>query len=321
MSSALPWIVALVITVLIGSAATFYIRTIMLRRNEAKAGITALSAMSWREFIHLVLEALQRRGYETIVDEDAPSSSSEYLLAKDGQRWLMSCKHGSAFVLGPAAVGELAKELKLSSATNGMIVTQGRVSEDARGPAKMMKIELLDGPTLWPQIREVLPREQIDRISASAGKDVRKHVLLAWLGALATGVLALFLMPEPVSSPGTAGQTVAATPAAAEAHATPVAGPTPGETPATVPAATDEATLDRQREEVAKAIGTLPMVDRAIWPTKSTLEVLLTDTSVDAIAAICPLIERYEGLAASRIQLTPPPGSEAPVRFRQCRMF
>lgn len=321
MSAALPWIVALVITLLIGGAATFYIRTILLRRDEAKAGIAALSAMSWREFIHLVLEAMQRQGYETIVDEDAPSRSGEYLLAKDGQRWLMSCKHGSAFVLGAAAISELSKDLSLSSAGRGMIVTPGRVAEDAKGPAKLMKIELLDGPTLWPQIRELLPRQQIQAISATAGQNFRKHVLLAWLGALAVGVLALMLMPEPVSPPPAPDDSLAAA-APAPVTAAPVPQAAPAQE-AAKPAAEipDEATLQQQRDDVARAISTLPMVDRAIWPTKSTLEVILLETSSDAIASICPLIERYDGLATSRIQLTPPAGSEASVRFRQCRMF
>jgi hypothetical protein len=33
------------------------------------------------------------------------------------------------------------------------------------------------------------------------------------------------------------------------------------------------------------------------------------------------LVERYPDLAASRIQLTPPPGSGEQVRFRQCRAY
>jgi restriction system protein len=63
------------------------------------------------------------------------------------------------------------------------------------------------------------------------------------------------------------------------------------------------------------------MVDRAVWTTQSTLEVFLLETDSDAIPSICPLVERYPALASSRIQLTPPPGSQAPVRFRQCRVY
>ena len=38
-------------------------------------------------------------------------------------------------------------------------------------------------------------------------------------------------------------------------------------------------------------------------------------------AQLCPLLEAYPQLAASRIQLTPPPGSDTPTRFIQCRAF
>ena len=43
--------------------------------------------------------------------------------------------------------------------------------------------------------------------------------------------------------------------------------------------------------------------------------------AIDIEAALCPLLERYPELAASRVQLQPPPGSQKPVRFRQCRSY
>src|SRR3546814_1133621 len=61
------------------------------------------------------------------------------------------------------------------------------------------------------------------------------------------------------------------------------------------------------------------MVDRAVWSTQSTLQVFLLDGRGNAFDHICPLVVRYDALASSRIQLTPPPGSELPTRFRQCR--
>src|SRR3546814_9248585 len=63
------------------------------------------------------------------------------------------------------------------------------------------------------------------------------------------------------------------------------------------------------------------MVDRAVWSTQSTLQVFLLDGRGNAFDHICPLVVRYDALASSRIQLTPPPGSELPTRFRQCRSY
>ena len=84
---------------------------------------------------------------------------------------------------------------------------------------------------------------------------------------------------------------------------------------------TDPATLERRRSETANAISTLAGVDRAVWSTQSTLLVYLASESADPSTALCPLLERYPELAASRVQLQPPQGSDKPVRFKQCRSY
>jgi restriction system protein len=318
-NAVLVWIVSLIVVLALGGAATIYIRGVMLRRDETAAGIVALSAMSWREFIHLVLEVLARRGYSRLVDRDTPSSDGEYTLVRNRERWLLSCKHGSAFVLGHAAINELAGDINVQGAAGGFLVTQGRIGDEARGPARLQRIELLDGPTLWPEIRDLIPPGQLETIHAEAAQRARQRILFAWLIALLAGIAAFVSLPRAPDRPdvaaGAAGQTPAAptTPASGKA-------PVPPETQAQQ-AMPDAAELERQRKDVANAISTLPMVDRAVWTTQSTLEVFLLETDSDAVPSICPLVERYPALAASRIQLTPPQGSLAPVRFRQCRAY
>src|SRR3546814_14889662 len=88
-----------------------------------------------------------------------------------------------------------------------------------------------------------------------------------------------------------------------------------------LPAPDDTSTLEQQREDVADTVSTLPMVDRAVWSTQSTLQVFLLDGRGNAFDHIFPPVVRYDALASSRIQLTPPPGSEPPTRFRQCRTY
>ncbi len=308
------WIISLIVLLLVGGGAMFYIRGVLLRRDEAAAGIVTLAAMSWREFIHLVLEVLSRRGYSRVVDRDAPSSDGGYALTRAGQRYLMSCKHGSTFVLGIPLVNELANDIRLANATGGLLVTQGDFAEEARKPAKLQRIELLDGATLWPEVRDILAPERLSAIRAGAEQRARQRVLFAWLIALLAGIATFLLLPPP--------QTTASAPVAG---AVPVPASTadaqPPQDSVEIPEAMDEAALERQRDDVANAISTLPMVDRAIWSTQSTLEVFLLETGSDAVAALCPLLERYPSLASSRVQLTPPQGSQAPVRFRQCRSY
>jgi restriction system protein len=318
-NAVLIWVVSLIVMLALGGAAAFYILGVLRRRDETAAGITALSAMSWREFIHLVLEVLARRGYSRLVDRDTPSSDGEYTLVRNRERWLLSCKHGSAFVLGNAAINELAGDINVQGAAGGFLVTQGRIGDEARGPARLQRIELLDGPTLWPEIRDLIPPAQLDTIHAEAGQRARQRILFAWLIALLTGIAVFVSLPR---APDTPEADAAAAKQPPAVPATPALGKTPAQPGAEAPQAMpDAAELERQRKDVANAISTLPMVDRAVWTTQSTLEVFLLETDSDAIPSICPLVERYPALASSRIMLTPPQGSQVPVRFRQCRSY
>ena len=316
MTDSAHWTLALAVAVLIGVTGTLYFRLVVMRRDETAAGLAALAAMSWRDFIHLVLDALGRRGYSRVFDREAPSGDDDYTLERNGRRHLLSCKHGSAFVLGGAQVTELANGMRLANATGGILATQGRISADARPTAKFQKIELLDGPTLWPELRDLIDPQERAAIVADAARKARQRTLLSWLLALVAG-LAVFLLlpaaPEAPASPAPAASPVAP-PAPASAKPAPPAGAPPA---AEAPAST----LEQQREDVADAVSTLPMVDRAVWSTQSTLQVYLLDTQGDAFAHICPLLLRHDALAPSRVQLTPPPGSTAQTRFRQCRSY
>ncbi|HST45674.1 MAG TPA: restriction endonuclease, partial [Luteimonas sp.] len=181
MNAAAAWILAVVVVLSVGGLATAYIRTVLLQRDATAAGIVALSGMSWREFMRIVLEALATRRYARVVDRDTPGSDSDYVLARDGDHWLLSCKHGGAFVLGNSAVNELASNIRLQGAAGGLLVTQGQIAAEARAPAKLQHIELLDGPTLWPEVRHLIPATQLAEITAGAAQRARQRTLLAWL--------------------------------------------------------------------------------------------------------------------------------------------
>jgi len=318
------WLIAIALSLLIGGVATFYFRTIQMRRDETLAGIAALSGVSWRSFIHMVLDALARRGFGRLVDDENAADDSDYVLERNGEHWLLSCKHGSAFVLGRLTVNELAKAIDLKGAAGGFLLTQGKITDDARPVAALQRIELLDGPALWPQLRDFLPPEQLAGIRAKAARLARQRILSSWLTALLAGVAVFLALPErasPAAAPATAAPAVADVP---ESTAQQQVAEPAGTAPVTeAPAAPEVAPMDieQQRGDVAAAISTLPDVDRAVWSSESTLQVFLSTIDGDAFARICPLMERYEDLASSRIQLTPPPGSAATVRFRQCRSY
>jgi restriction system protein len=311
------WLIAIAVTLLVGGLATVYFHLVQRRRDETRAGITALSGVSWRSFIHMVLDALGRRGFTRLIDEDNSGDDQDFVLVRDQERWLLSCKHGSAFVLGRLTVNELARAIQLKDAAGAFLVTQGRISDEVRPVAALQRIELLDGPALWPQLRDFLPAQQLAAIRAQAARLARQRILLSWLAALLAGVATWLALPapsRPVPTPGPAAAAPAAEPAAPAPADPGEATTAPGEPAAPAP-------IERQRADVAAAISTLPDVNRAFWSTESTLHVILNTIDGDAFTRICPLMERYDELASSRIQLTPPPDSGRNVRFRQCRNY
>lgn len=299
------WLVAIGVAVAIGFAASFFFLTFQRRRDETAAGIVALSAISWRGFIGMVLQALRQRGYVQVVDLEDVSGDRDYMLERDGARWLLSCKHASTYVLGRNAVQALSSEVLLKSASGGLLVTQGRIDEEARSAAGKQRIELLDGPTLWPELRDLMPAGELDAIRASTGALARRRVLLGWLFALLAGVATFIALPESAPAPTRAAATDAATPAA----------PVRIEAPPHAP-------IEQQRSDLAAALATLPGVDRAVWATGSTLQVFVPRVDDQAsVDAICALVLRQPDLTSSRLQLTPPANTGQQTRFLQCRSF
>lgn len=307
----LQWFLAILVALAVGGAATWLARGPLRRRDEDTAGLAALAAMSWRDFLKLVLEALSRRGFRHVAERGAVATEGDCTLVRNGDAWLLAAKHGRAFVLGRAAVDDLAASMAMADAAGGLLVTQGRIADDARRAARGRPIELLDGASLWPELRPLLPAAVVDPIAEAAAKRARERTWAGWLLALIAGVAVSILVPDPRPAPGAPAVPGAA--AADPGAAAPVA-------PA-VAATPDPATLPEQRQELAGAVATLPGVTRALWTSSSTLEVHVVDASGDPFTPVCGLVVRYPELAASRIQLTPPPGSGQAVRFRQCRSY
>jgi len=332
------WLVPVVVCLLLGFGATFYLQRIRLPHEETTGGIAALARMTWRDFIHLVLAAMNARGYERVFVPHATGDEGDYLLERDGQRWLLSTKHGTAYVLGSSTIAEFAREIRMRGAAGGLMVTPGRFAPEAINLARTQKIELLDGPALWPELRPLLPVEQREHVSGPARTQMQRQLWLAWGGAAMAGVLAFLVFhgvePGSTATPETT-DTVAATPpvprsstpavqpaaqtAATSAATTAAAAEAIAPVTAAVP--TDPQELERRRKDLATAVSTLPGIDKALWSTQSTLLVYLSEDLPDPMSGICPLLERYDELAASRVQLQPPAGSTRPVRFLQCRAY
>jgi len=312
----MAWLLALLVMVLVGGAGSAWLWLVRRRQDEAAAGVRALAGMRWREFSHFVVDAMRHRGYDVDVNAEAleRGQQSDFILQRDGKRWLLSCKHGSAYRIGAPAVKELEDALRFNGAAGGLLVTTGQIQADARAAATRAKVELLGGPALWNEIAPLLPESLRDQLATAAEQRAKRQVGMAWAAALVAGLAVGFLAgggdaPVPAPAPVTTPVPARPVPQPASAPEATVGTPAPLD-----PAAQEE--LDRVT--VADRVSNLPGVENAVWSTRSTLLVFLADDEVDRLPQVCSVLEHYEVLRTSRIQLQPPAGSTRPVRFRQC---
>lgn len=329
-----PILIALVVFVVLGLVATAWLRRSPSQSSESQAaerGAGQLGTLRWRDFTRLVLQAMHGRGYRTVVEDGMPSDGiptdgGDIVLERNGERTLLSVKYGSASVVAAQALLGLGGSATLRGTRRVIVVTPGRFDEEAIRMARQQDIELIDGEDLWPEVRPYVARPTHDAVPAQTAAEPPptaspKAVGIAWAGAAVVAavawMLAQGLQPEAptTSDPATASQTTPATQDTTAAAATPPA----VEDANIVP--TDPAALERRRKETANAISTLFGVDRAFWSTQSTLLVYLSTDVADPSSELCPLLERYPELAASRVQMQPPQGSTKSVRFKQCRSY
>ena len=309
-------LLSLLVFLLIGGLASAWLLGVRLRREQQATGIMALAGMHWREFQRLVLEVMARRGYRRAGGTDMSDDHGLIELEHDGRMSLLSTKHGAAYVLGPAAIAEFASDLQLHGAVGGWMTTLGSVPSDTRSLARVQKIELLDGHTLWAEIEPQLDPAQRAEIMGAVRARANRHVLLAWVLATVAGI-AVFLLPgrdAPAPASPSAPLPVAPSPAAPPRQPQNAAA-----AQVTAPVPDDPAALASRRRKVAEAVTTLPWVDRAVWSTRSTLVVHLA--GAPDRKGLCALLEPYAELRASRLQLQPPRESDTPVRFIQCHAY
>jgi hypothetical protein len=313
--------IALLITVLLGAAATAWLWLVRRRQEETAAGIGALADMRWREFSRLVVEALQARGFEAESIEQTleRGPQAELRLRRDGRTWLLACKLAAARSrLGVATVRELTDSVRFNGAAGGLLATPARIDADARKAAD--GLELFDGNALWALVGPMLPASLRDDLTANARRRSVRETALAWVGALVLGVAAGFvpaLMQDDPVAAAPVEAPVAPTPAqpASTGPQVPVADPS-------LAAPADPNREQFERGEVIHAIAALPWVERVMWSTSSTLVIQQReDVDQHDVHEVCNVLARYDALRASRLQLQPPAASERKVRFLQCRAY
>jgi len=327
-------LVALIVAAVLGAIATAYFGTIRRRQDEAETGIRALAAMRWREFSHFVLDAMRHRGYDILTadDEAERGQQTEFLLGRNGERAMLSCKHGSAYRLTKQSVAELVAAMKFQGASSGLLVTPGTIDPDARKAAAAAKIELIDGRALWPEISPLLPQSLNDDVRRDAGHRAHRQLTIGWTGAIVAGVAVGLLVggmssaPEPEEKVDTSVLFAKKPAKPAPVVAAPAA-PASIKAPVGISAPTKEIVAltpedeELQRANAVRLISTLPGIERAVWSTKSTLLVHVDESSTERFDEICSVLTQYANLRTARVHLQPPENSQQMVRFKQCQNY
>lgn len=311
------WVVA--VFVLAGLGASLYLRA-RLPHEERAAGIAALSAMEDRDFMHLVLSLLHRRGYERTYDQKIPLQPGEYLLEREDQRWLLSTRYSQAYAPGSTAIAEFGGQLRQRGIHGGVLAVPGKFPRGAFAIARGHRIQLVDIAHDWHEFEPLLSDTQLEAINAPATARMRRQTRVAWVAAAVVALVLASVAQDRsrqavAAATGTQGQTAAAASVATDADAPPSAAGAPPE------AILAPLPLAQRRIDLAEAVATLPGVRTASWTTDSNLLVEVDRDDFDQGADLCPLLEADPDLRASRIQLQAPPGSTRPVRFVQCRPY
>lgn len=151
----------------------------------APGGMSAVAAMSWREFERLIGEAFRRRGYRVAeMGGQGADGGVDVVLTKDGERHLVQCKHWRAMKVGVKVVRELYGVMAAQGAAGGFVVTAGEFTREAHDFALGRNIDLIDGKGLAAMLH---------------GADGAKAPSIAAVNAASPGIVAR--VPDTESTP------------------------------------------------------------------------------------------------------------------------
>ena len=116
----------------------------------------AITSMSWRDFERLVGEVFRRQGFVVSgFGGQGPDGGVDLGLTKNGQRYLLQCKHWRKRQVGVTVVQELNGVVSAQGAQGGFVVTGGEFSREAREFAESCGIKLIEGRGLEELIGQI----------------------------------------------------------------------------------------------------------------------------------------------------------------------
>ena len=143
LSEAVWMFTGVLVVMALGSALRSYQHRRLLDRQQ---GLDSIHALSWTAFEALVAEYYRRKGY-TVTDNVSAGADGgvDVTLSKEGQLFLVQCKHWKTRNVGVTIVRELLGVVVAREAAGGMVVTSGEFTTEAIRFARDQSIELIDG--------------------------------------------------------------------------------------------------------------------------------------------------------------------------------
>jgi len=151
----LLWLVAMALV--IGAAIGEYKRRERSRRLGSQRSVEDLHQMSWREFEFLVADTYRRKGYAVREGSGQRDGGVDLVLVGSGGReTLVQCKQYRNAKVGEPKVREFYGAMAAhGNGVEGLFVTCGGFTAEARRFAQGKPLELVDGPSLMRTILEV----------------------------------------------------------------------------------------------------------------------------------------------------------------------
>jgi restriction system protein len=129
------------------------------------AAAKVVNGLSWQQFELLIGEAFRREGWR--VQEAGGGGADggvDLRLSKDGETFLVQCKHWRAWRVGVEVVRELYGVMAAEGAVGGFVVSSGRFTDEARAFAEGRNVRLVDGEELKTMLERArgsdVPRER-----------------------------------------------------------------------------------------------------------------------------------------------------------------
>ena len=112
---------------------------------DAAERLAALRAMPWENFSLVISEAYRRQGYTV---EPSASAAFDFTLRKNGRITLVQCRCWKVNQVGAGPLRELDEAIARHDAFNGVCITAGGFSANARAYAAGKPITLLSDAAL-----------------------------------------------------------------------------------------------------------------------------------------------------------------------------